>query len=150
MIEKQSSDKLVSILIPTKNSGSSLALTLESIRNQTYKNIEVIVSDSFSTDNTGDIVHKFGNKLSLCEGRVLAARLDGINKAEGEFIILLDSDQQMVKDCVDNVVAKMNEGYDMLFLEEIALETKGLIANMWKKEKENANKDFFKKIDPLD
>jgi glycosyltransferase involved in cell wall biosynthesis len=50
---------LVSICIPAYNAGKYIAETLRSLCGQTYKNIEIIVSDNASTDNTGDIVKKF-------------------------------------------------------------------------------------------
>lgn len=53
---------LVSICIPTYNSALYLSQTLESIANQTYKNIEVIISDNASTDDTPDIIRTFCNK----------------------------------------------------------------------------------------
>ena len=52
-------DPLVSIIIPTYNSEKTLPLCLESIKRQTYKNIEVIVLDNFSIDRTVDIAKRY-------------------------------------------------------------------------------------------
>ena len=54
--------KLVTICIPTYNSGEFIEDTLFSIINQTYKNIEIIIGDNASTDNTYDIVKKYQKK----------------------------------------------------------------------------------------
>ena len=55
------SNPLVSILIPLYNAEEYLSDTLESIIEQTYKNIEIIIVDDASTDNTQEIVKKFQN-----------------------------------------------------------------------------------------
>lgn len=141
---------LVSILIPTKNSGPSLSLTLQSLQNQNYKNIEIIVSDSRSTDCTQNIVRDFGYELSICDGKVLAARIDGIQKAAGDIVILLDSDQQMLSDTISRVVDKMYQGYDMIVLEEIPSEMNGIMAKMWQREREIATRDIEMKVEPMD
>ena len=52
-------DVTVSICIPVYNGGKYIAETLQSLIAQTYSNIEIIVSDNASTDNTGDIVRSF-------------------------------------------------------------------------------------------
>ncbi|MFH7873662.1 MAG: glycosyltransferase, partial [Candidatus Aenigmatarchaeota archaeon] len=52
---KNAPKPLVSIIIPTYNSEKTLAKCLESIKNQSYKNIEIIVVDRFSKDKTAEI-----------------------------------------------------------------------------------------------
>ncbi len=55
-------ERLISVTIPVYNSQEFIERTIMSVINQTYKNIEVIVLDDGSTDNTGDIVRKFQEK----------------------------------------------------------------------------------------
>ena len=55
----ENGDSLVSICIPVYNAGKTLEKTLHSIVNQSYKNLEIIVVDNLSTDNTQKIVEKF-------------------------------------------------------------------------------------------
>lgn len=50
---------LVSIVIPTFNSSKTLGLCLESVRNQDYDNVEIIVVDNNSSDSTKEIAEKF-------------------------------------------------------------------------------------------
>ena len=50
---------LVSVIIPTYNSASTLGVCLISLKNQTYKNIEIIIVDNFSTDTTRAIAKKY-------------------------------------------------------------------------------------------
>ena len=55
---------LISIIIPTYNAGATLAVALESIINQTFKNWEVLIIDGLSTDHTIGIAEKFQNQFS--------------------------------------------------------------------------------------
>lgn len=96
--------KLVSIIITTYNGERFIARTLESVLNQTYKNLEVIVVDDASTDNTPKIVKKFQKKAKERDIKLKLIRLRkntggpaiprniGIKNAKGEFIAILDHD----------------------------------------------------------
>jgi len=53
------SQPLISVIIPTYNSEKTLPLCLESIKRQTYKNIEVIIVDNFNVDRTVDIAKRY-------------------------------------------------------------------------------------------
>jgi glycosyltransferase involved in cell wall biosynthesis len=59
---------LVSVIIPTKNSESTIDYCLRSIRGQTYTNIEVIVVDNYSRDKTEEVAQKYGKVLSKGPG----------------------------------------------------------------------------------
>ena len=96
---------LVSVVTPTFNCGKYIGKTLESIINQTYNNLEVIVVDDCSTDNTCEIVNYYLNKdnrikyfcLNENSGAAIA-RTFAIEKARGEFIAFLDSDDIWYED----------------------------------------------------
>jgi glycosyltransferase involved in cell wall biosynthesis len=95
----------VSVIIPTKNSGETVGKCLASLKNQTYKNIEIFVVDSSSSDATTTIVSQFEDvDLSTLEGERAKAKNFGISKAHGEFLLFLDSDMmlqpQVIHDCV--------------------------------------------------
>ncbi len=111
-------EPLVSIVIPTLNSEKTLPLTLESIKRQTYKNIEVIVVDSYSQDNTVKIARRYGAKILLTRGGLLWARYIGHLYARGKIELLLDSDQILSPKTIEIGVNKLLAGYDMLILEE--------------------------------
>ena len=59
--------KLVSVIITTYNREKQLSLTLDSILAQTYKNIEIIIVDDFSTDGTKDLIESKNSFLSFLE-----------------------------------------------------------------------------------
>lgn len=86
---------LVSVIIPNYNYGHFISTSIESILNQTYKNIELILVDDGSTDNSVDIAKKYGSSIILIQQEnagVSAARNHGLGIAKGDFICFLDSD----------------------------------------------------------
>jgi len=95
----------VSIVIPTYNSEKTLAKCLESIKNQTYKNIEVIVVDNFSGDGTAKFAENYGVKVFLLEADRAEAKNFGTMKSYGEYLFFIDSDMELtnrvVQDCVE-------------------------------------------------
>jgi len=87
---------LVSIIIPTYNRAGFLKEAIKSVLAQTYKNIEVIVVDDGSTDNTPKLVKQFTDKriiyLRQENKGASSARNKGIESARGNYIAFLDSD----------------------------------------------------------
>ena len=89
---------LVSAIIPVYNTCDYLSQCLESISSQTYKNIEIIIVDDGSTDESGAICDKFAQDNSRAfvlhteNNGLAAARNEGIDNAEGSFLFFLDSD----------------------------------------------------------
>jgi len=85
----------VSVIIPSYNCEPFIAETIDSVLNQTFKNIELIVVDDGSTDRTQEIVASYGAPVRLipqANARVCAARNRGIREAKGEYICLMDHD----------------------------------------------------------
>ena len=89
---------LVSIIVPIYNAESFLDDCLESILKQTYENIEVLLIDDGSTDNSFSICEKYknnDNRIKLIKQEnsgVSITRNNGIKNANGEYIIFVDSD----------------------------------------------------------
>ena len=91
---------LVSVIIPTYNRAKYVAEAIDSVLTQDYPQIELIVVDDGSTDETADIVQCYGNRLIyLCQENqgVAAARNSGIAFAHGRFLAFLDSDDIWVE-----------------------------------------------------
>lgn len=102
---------LVSIIVPTYNSSHFLDKCLKSISLQVYKNIELIVVDNNSTDNTKKIASKYTNKV-YNKGPERSAQVNyGVAKAKGKYVYKVDSDfvldSLVVSECID----KANEGF---------------------------------------
>ncbi len=85
----------VSVLIPTYNRSKSIREAVDSVLNQTYKDFELIVVDDGSTDDTGQVLNFYKDKIMYFyqenKGRG-AARNRCIAEAKGEYIAFLDSD----------------------------------------------------------
>lgn len=94
------SSPLVTAVIPTKNRADILSRAIDSVLNQSYKNIELIVVDDGSEDHTSDVIKQYQEKhrlVYLRNERSLGAcrsRNSGIEKAKGEFIAGLDDDDE--------------------------------------------------------
>lgn len=92
---------LVSAIIPTFNRGWILKEAVQSVLDQKYHPLEIIVVDDGSTDDTREILHSFGDRITVLvqENRgVSAARNLGIKHSHGELIAFLDSDDLWTPD----------------------------------------------------
>lgn len=86
---------LVSVVLPTYNAAKFLSSAIESILNQTYKNVELIVVDDGSTDSTMDILKKYTGRIKCLyqnNSGPNAARNTGILAAKGKLIAYQDAD----------------------------------------------------------
>lgn len=100
---------LVSILVHTRNSERTILEHLESISNQSYENIEIIVVDNNSTDNTVKIAKEFTKKIFNFGPERSAQRNFAAKKASGDFYLVPDSDMILDKEVVRECVTKINE-----------------------------------------
>jgi len=93
-----------SIVIPTYNSEKTLPRCLESIRGQSYKNIEIIVVDKFSRDRTVEIVRRFGARVYLGGSERSGQKNIGALKARGKYLYFIYSDfilhPRTVEECI--------------------------------------------------
>ncbi len=94
---------LVSVIIPVYNGGRFLKQALESVLNQTYQKLEVIVIDDGSTDNTKDIVDSFSTISYIYQENkgVASARNKAISIANGEYVTFVDADDIIVENKVE-------------------------------------------------
>jgi glycosyltransferase involved in cell wall biosynthesis len=144
MVNKET---LISVIIPTRNSETTLKQCINSITNQTYKNYEVIIVDNNSTDNTKSIINEFQkNDKSIkyyfeeIQGRG-QARNAGIKHAKGKTIAMIDSDciapKNWLKE-ITNPILKENEMVVMGGEED-------KIKNYWTKNIQFANSRFIQR-----
>jgi len=106
--------KLVSVIIPTKDSSKFLSRCLESVKNQTYKNLEIIVVDNNSTDNTKEIAKKY-TKLVYNYGPERSAQVNfGVEMASGEYVYKVDSDFVLDTNVICECVSEIEKGFDAI------------------------------------
>ncbi len=86
----------ISIITPSFNQGQFIEKTILSVLNQSYKNIEYIIIDGASTDNTVDIIKKYEDKIFYWESTSDKGQYDAINKgfkkATGDIFCFINSD----------------------------------------------------------
>jgi len=106
-----------SIIIPNYNKEAYIKDTLNSIFEQTYKNIEVIVIDDGSSDNSLDIIKDYDVKLlHTNRKRAGGARNKGLDNASGDYILFLDSDDYFTNNTVIEKLANHINNEDIIFL----------------------------------
>jgi len=102
-----SNNPLVSVIVTTKNEGARIETCLESIAAQSYKNIELIVVDNNSSDNTKNSSKKFTSLVFNKGPERSVQRNFGAEKAKGKYIIYLDADMTLTKDVIKECVERM-------------------------------------------
>ena len=112
---------LVSVVITTKNSASAIGECLKSITSQSYpkEKIEIIVVDNYSSDETVSIAQRFTDKIFFKGSERSAQRNFGVQKAQGKYILYLDSDMSLSSSVISECVVKCeNEGFIALYIPE--------------------------------
>lgn len=110
----------ISIVTVCYNSQDTIADTIKSVQSQDYPNIEYIVVDGNSTDNTNDIVKSFGHTVSLHisenDNGLYDAMNKGIRHATGDVVGILNSDDIYESESViSDVVSKFRDDLDLVF-----------------------------------
>lgn len=111
---------LVSVCVVTFNSSEYILETLESVKAQTYQNIELIVADDKSTDSTNIIVSKWikDNKERFCDTKLIIPESNsgtagnynrGIKQASGKWIKFIDGDDLLLPSCIMDNIKYVNE-----------------------------------------
>lgn len=105
---------LISIITPTYNSGRFIAETIESVRNQTYQNWEMIIVDDCSTDETKKVVEEYIQQDNRIKYYLLeqnsgaaVARTKAMELASGAYMAFLDSDDLWPKDKLERQLTFM-------------------------------------------
>lgn len=133
---------LVSIIVPSFNSEKFIRPCLESVKNQTYKNRELIIVDNFSKDNTIKIAKRYTNKV-YSHGPERGAQLNfGVKKAHGEYIYRIDSDFVLEKEVIGQCVEKCEkEKLDGIAIHNTSAEGLGFWSDVRKLERDTYKDD---------
>jgi glycosyltransferase involved in cell wall biosynthesis len=126
--------KLVSVIVPTYNRAGLIEETLDSVAAQTYRPVELIVSDDASTDGTSGLVERWGGKGSLRSCRYLplssnsgksAAVNAALGIATGEYVMILDSDDLLLPEAIATQVGFLERHPEAGMVSANALELAG-------------------------
>ncbi len=138
----------VSVVVPTLNSEQTLAACLRSIVQQDASGgIETIVVDSQSTDNTARIASGYGAKVVTTTQRLLGARIIGIQESDGQFVLLLDSDQILDKTAISRA-CELGGSVDMVVLEEFSTAGGNLLQRIISRERKLTRSTLSKHLRP--
>ena len=108
-------NQLISVIVPVYNVEKYLNRCIDSILNQTFKQIEIILVDDGSTDNSPIICDEYCDRYKNIKvihkenNRVAAARNDGIKIATGKYIALVDSDDWIEPNMLEEMYNKAEE-----------------------------------------
>ena len=102
---------MISIIIPAYQSAHTIRTTLESVRNQTFRDYELLITDDGSSDNTLEICRQYAREhsemnisvSSIAHAGVAAARNHAIARASGEFVAFLDADDRWMPEKLERV-----------------------------------------------
>ena len=122
----------VSVIIPVYNTEKYIEKCLESVKDQILKNIEIIVVNDGSTDDSSSIIKKFinNNQLNIKylekeNGGLSDARNYGIQYATGDYICLLDSDDYLDKNLLKNLEKYIEQKIDVIKYKFIKIDEDG-------------------------
>ena len=147
------SDDLVSIIIPCYNQAEYLEEAVESAINQTYANIEIIIVNDGSPDNTAEVAADMQKKYPHCiyiltqENQGLSqARNNGIEMSSGAYILPLDSDDRLHKDMIAHCMQTMKkENADIVYVD---VQCYGFANNLALKKPFSENNILYENLPP--
>ncbi len=123
MIKKGPAPKrrpLVSVLIPARNEAHNIGNALSTLRNQRYENLEILVLDDFSTDDTVDVIVSYqqhDSRIRVITGQELPPGWTGKNwachqlsqQARGDYLVFTDADNYYTDDAVEKTIGWMQK-----------------------------------------
>jgi glycosyltransferase involved in cell wall biosynthesis len=109
---------LVSVVIPCHNYGRFLAAAIESVLRQSYTDLEVIVVDDGSTDDSAAVAAGYPNVRCVRQPNLgqSGASNRGLDEASGEFVVFLDADDKLMPDAIASFVRCLQEQPECAFV----------------------------------
>ena len=123
-MQHNKNNPLVSIIVITYNSAKFVLETLESAKSQTYKNIELIISDDGSTDNTVELCREWlqRNKERFVRTQLINVEQNtgipancnrGLKAAQGEWVKFIAGDDVLMDTCIESNIVNINKNSDI-------------------------------------
>ncbi len=112
-VARMQDDELVSVVLPVHNGAATIDETLRSVRSQTYRNLEILVVDDGSLDETFQVVARHAaadariRLLRQANLGVAAARNNGIAQARGKVVAFVDADDLWAKEKIEKQIAAL-------------------------------------------
>jgi glycosyltransferase involved in cell wall biosynthesis len=122
--------KTISIITPTLNSVKTIERNLSSVSNQSTKYLEQIIIDGYSDDGTRSLIKSYEGHdiifLDENERGIYQAINQGIKKARGKYIMLLNSDDWLPDDAINTVIKKveLNQKNIHIFISDVYEDSK--------------------------
>lgn len=128
---------LVSVVIPAYNAAWCIQRAVDSVLDQTYRPIEIIVVNDGSTDNTVQVLHRFNEAIRIVDkpnGGLSSARNAGIRAARGEYIAFLDADDWWLPEKLARQVALLKSEPSIGFCSTVtrAVDETGSLIREWR------------------
>jgi glycosyltransferase involved in cell wall biosynthesis len=110
-------NKLVSVVIPSYNSGSFLHDAIRSVCSQTHQHTEIVVVDNGSSDNTSEVSASYPGVRLIRQMRrgVSAARNCGLRESHGGYVVFLDADDRLLPEALESGVSCLNSHPECAF-----------------------------------
>ena len=144
---------LISVIVPAYNAKDYLRECLDSICNQSYKNLEIICINDGSTDNSEEIMRDYAKKdsrikiLSQHNQGLSASRNNGIKEAHGEYITFIDSDDYVSHDMIEELYKRAQQTQAQVVISNFSRiyssPAREEVATYWKRLNQ-------KKVEPID
>lgn len=145
---------LVSVIVPVYNVEAYIDACLNSIKQQTYKNLEIIIVEDCSTDNSRQVLdsHLIDERIKLIQhsenGGLSAARNTGIESATGEYMMFVDSDDIVSENLVQTCISSAMElGADVVLYQVKPFQDGELIESLPKPASEARVSKIIKQLD---
>jgi glycosyltransferase involved in cell wall biosynthesis len=143
-------EALVSIIIPTYNYGQYISKAIKSCLDQTHKELEIIVVDDGSTDDTSAVAAQFPDVTYVYQKNqgVSTARNTGLEMAKGDYVAFLDADDYLFQNSVAVRVDILNRHPDIgiVFTNTCSVDSRGILSGKDKYRKDVVSDRFYEDL----
>ena len=153
MRSTNSEQPLVSVIMPTYNHAGFIGEAIDSVLNQTYKNLELIIIDNYSEDGTEKIVASYKDDRIIYlkfrnNGIIAASRNHGIKHSHGEYFAFLDSDDIWLLEKLEKGIRIFESSKDtgMVYTRFKAIEGDTISSRIFPKNGRCKNGNIFKSL----